>query len=207
MLKYELVKQIPVIDPMIGPTTLSFDTASKTGITAPINPVYIGASGAHQVYAKGIKAFNPSAQITLPPQQQIAVMVNLGVFERSEQNVMLDVSGTCAITTTEESSADDITVLPVIGDNWTYTSDNQVNYHLLPSAQVGDHNVGTYSSQVLLADINAGGVNLARGYGFGFVIRNNAPIASSESNRDIETIDCSLFARYCLDGYKIQGAF
>lgn len=205
MLKYEVVKQIPVIDPSVNWETLTFDSASRTDIGTPINPCQIGATGADQVYARG--KYNDTTGFDIGPQQQIAVTCRLKPFESEDTDCMLDVSGTLAITTLEESSLDDITILPVIGWDWTYNNEAQVHYHLLPSTQSSDSNVGSYSSQVLLADINAGGIELGRGVEFGFVIRNNAPVASSESNRAIKTIDTSLFARYCLDGYKIQGIY
>ena len=206
MLKYETVKQMPVIDPSVVQETLTFDTASQTAIGSPINPCKIGATGSDQVYARGIYNTMPTG-FDIGPQMQIAVTTPLRPFESSETDCMLDVSGTLAITTLEESSVDDITILPIIGWDWTYNNEAEVRYHLLPSTQLSDSNVASYSSQVLLADITSGGIELNRGVEFGFVIRNNAPVASSESNRSIQTIDTSLFARYCLDGYKIQGAF
>jgi hypothetical protein len=206
MLKYEIVKQMPVIDPSVGQETLTFDTASNTAIGSPINPCKIGPAGSDQVYARGVYNGMPTG-FDIPPQMQISVTTRLKPFESSETDCMLDVSGTLAITTLEESSVDDITILPIIGWDWTYNNEAQVYYHLLPSTQLSDSNVASYSSQLLLADITSGGIELDRGVEFGFVIRNNSPIASSESNRSIQTIDTSLFARYCLDGYKIQGAF
>lgn len=210
MLKYEVVKQIPVIDPSVP--NVDIDTANLTqGLIGTVKSAYSlnPYNITDQVYARG--TFNNIvAGYNLGPQQEVAIGIDLEPLQKSDINMMLDVSGTIAITTGDEGSVDDITILPYIGINH-YTDpesgSTSINYHLLSGGSLGDHNACTYSSQVLFADIVSGGINLMDGVQFGFLIRNNKPTASSLSNTNIRTIVTSLFARYCMQGFDIQGRF
>jgi hypothetical protein len=206
MLQYEVVKQMPIIDPSTPNTTIVLSSANAGLIGSTKNSIVLNASPAEAVYSRGVYQDVSASAFALGPQQEMAIGIDLSPLEKSDLNIMLDLSGTMAVTTLDEGSADDLTILPYIGINHNESGAiTSINYHLLSGGVKGDDNVSTYCSQVLLGDITTGGISLEEGVQFGFLIRNNKPIASSSSNTDIATIVTSMFGRYCLDGYKIQG--
>ena len=208
MLKYEVVKQIPIIDPSTPNTNITLSTSNMSLIGSTKDSIVLNTSPAEAVYARGVYQDMTASAFALGPQQEIAIGIDLSPLEKSDLNVILDLSGTMAVTTTDEASADDLTILPYIGINHNESGPvSSINYHLLSGGVKGDDNVSTYSSQVLIGDITTGGISLEEGIQFGFVIRNNKPLATSGSNTSIATIVTSMFGRYCLDGYKIQGIF
>jgi hypothetical protein len=180
-----------VVDPSTSRQTFgSINTTDESNYNDALKPILLNTSVAKRVYET--KRFNTYSMTAF---KNIAIGCKLAPIS-SDKDVFVSMSGVCRLITSEGGYDERTQIIPVLG--YFSTTTDVTNWCMLNNSERSDKNVCSVNTQVLLSDVNAGGVDTTKSLFLGYMV------SSGTYAPTLNSVELSMSAMYNLADLTTQ---